>query len=293
MVQLSDEIIAKVKVEEDKPDEGMEEPKGIPEFWLTIFKNVDSLSDMIQEHEEKDLQDVKVKCSDPGQPMSFILEFTFEPNEYFTNKVVTKTYKMESQPEQLDFFFFDELTLTGCTGCNIDWKNEKYISLKTIKTKQKHKGRGTGRTVTKTVPKDSFFNFFNPPDFPEHGALDEGSAARLAADFEIGHFLQENIIPQAMSYFTGEAIADDGDYDDDNYDDYDYDDEREESDVEPEEEDYESLFSSFGSSDKVTTSSTQSAQDNDKCESSKMACAEAESEIATADKSDASKSTAN
>lgn len=36
--------------------------------------------------------------------------------------------------------------------------------MKTIKKKQKHKGRGTVRTVTKTVPNDSFFNFFSPPD---------------------------------------------------------------------------------------------------------------------------------
>lgn len=34
--------------------------------------------------------------------------------------------------------------------------------MKTIKKKQKHKGRGTVRTVTKQVPNDSFFNFFNP-----------------------------------------------------------------------------------------------------------------------------------
>lgn len=36
------------------------------------------------------------------------------------------------------------------------------MTVKTIKKKQKHKGRGTVRTVTKQVPNDSFFNFFNP-----------------------------------------------------------------------------------------------------------------------------------
>lgn len=34
--------------------------------------------------------------------------------------------------------------------------------MKTIKKKQKHKGRGTVRTITKQVPNESFFNFFNP-----------------------------------------------------------------------------------------------------------------------------------
>lgn len=48
--------------------------------------------------------------------------------------------------------------------CQIDWKRGKNVTLKTIKKKQKHKGRGTVRTVTKTVSNDSFFNFFSPPE---------------------------------------------------------------------------------------------------------------------------------
>lgn len=52
-----------------------------------------------------------------------------------------------------------------CFGrCQIDWKKGKNVTLKTIKKKQKHKGRGTVRTVTKTVSNDSFFNFFAPPE---------------------------------------------------------------------------------------------------------------------------------
>lgn len=43
-----DEMKAKAKLEEEKKDEEKEDPKGIPEFWLTVFKNVDLLSDMLQ-----------------------------------------------------------------------------------------------------------------------------------------------------------------------------------------------------------------------------------------------------
>jgi len=46
--------------------------------------------------------------------------------------------------------------------CTIDWKKGKNVTVKTIKKKQKHKGRGTVRTITKQVPNDSFFNFFSP-----------------------------------------------------------------------------------------------------------------------------------
>ncbi|EHH66509.1 NAP-1-related protein [Macaca fascicularis] len=204
--EISEELKEKAKIEDEKKDEEKEDPKGIPEFWLTVFKNVDLLSDMVQEHDEpilKHLKDIKVKFSDAGQPMSFVLEFHFEPNEYFTNEVLTKTYRMR---------------------CQIDWKKGKNVTLKTIKKKQKHKGRGTVRTVTKTVSNDSFFNFFAPPEVPESGDLpelknnlkvytrkDDDAEAILAADFEIGHFLRERIIPRSVLYFTGEAIEDDDD----------------------------------------------------------------------------------
>lgn len=39
-----------------------EDVKGIPGFWLTIFKNVSMLSDMVQEHDEpilECLEDIK------------------------------------------------------------------------------------------------------------------------------------------------------------------------------------------------------------------------------------------
>lgn len=37
------------------------------------------------------------------------------------------------------------------------------MTVKTIKKKQKHKSKGSVRTVSKTVQNDSFFNFFSPP----------------------------------------------------------------------------------------------------------------------------------
>uniref|UniRef100_A0A8B9X221 Nucleosome assembly protein 1-like 1 n=1 Tax=Bos mutus grunniens TaxID=30521 RepID=A0A8B9X221_BOSMU len=212
--EISEELKEKAKIEDEKKDEEKEDPKGIPKFWLTVFKNIDLLSDMVQEHDEpilKHLKDIKVKFSDAGQPMSFVLEFHFESNEYFTNEVLTKTYRMRSEPDDSDPFSLDGPEIMGCTGCQIDWKKGKNVTLKMIKKKQKHKGRGTVHTVTKTVSNDSFFNFFAPPEVPESGYLDDDSEAILAADFEIGHFLRECIIPRSVLYFTGEAIEDDDD----------------------------------------------------------------------------------
>ncbi|KAL0612172.1 Nucleosome assembly protein 1-like 1 [Plecturocebus cupreus] len=103
--EILEELKEKAKIKDEKKDEEKEEPKGIPEFWLTVFKNADLLSDMVQEHDEpvlKHLKDIKVKVSEAGQPMSFVLEFHFEPNEYFTNEVLTRTYSMREATEDDD-----------------------------------------------------------------------------------------------------------------------------------------------------------------------------------------------
>uniref|UniRef100_A0A452J7L5 Uncharacterized protein n=1 Tax=Gopherus agassizii TaxID=38772 RepID=A0A452J7L5_9SAUR len=216
--KLAGDLKNKAVIEEKEAAAAAEEsnPKGIPDFWFTIFRNVDMLSELVQEYDEpilKHLQDIKVKFSEPGQPMSFSLEFHFEPNDYFTNSVLTKTYKMKSEPDKTDPFSFEGPEIVDCEGCTIEWKKGKNVTVKTIKKKQKHKGRGTVRTITKQVPNDSFFNFFSPIKVSGDGeSLDEDSEFTLATDFEIGHFFRERIVPRAVLYFTGEAIEDDDNF---------------------------------------------------------------------------------
>ncbi|XP_064600319.1 nucleosome assembly protein 1-like 1 isoform X3 [Liolophura sinensis] len=226
----------KVKVEDEKKDEAKteakaeEDPSGIPQFWLTIFKNVDMLTEYIQDHDEPILQhltDITVKYTDPvSSVMGFTLYFHFEPNDYFTNTVLTKEYTMRSDPDETDPFSFEGPEIVKCKGCTIDWKKGKDVTVKAIKKKQKHKGRGTTRTVTKTVKNESFFHFFNPPAVPEGDdvELDEEVEAQLTNDFEIGHFIRERLVPRAVLYFTGEAL-DDEEYEDDGMEDEDGDDE--------------------------------------------------------------------
>lgn len=216
--ELSEEVKNKVNLQEKKDEEKEEEveTKGVPGFWLTIFKNVDMLSEMIQPHDEailNHLQDVKVLFSEKD-PMGFTLEFHFESNEHFSNTVLTKQYTMRSEPDESDPFSFEGPEIIKCKGCKIDWKKGKNVTVKTVKKKQKHKGSGTTRTISKTVQSDSFFNFFNPPTPPDEEEMDEDMEALLAADFEIGHFIRERIVPRAVLYFTGEALENDDEYED-------------------------------------------------------------------------------
>ena len=76
---LPEEVKEKMKVEDEKAKKDVEEGKdvkGVPEFWLTIFKNVDMLQEMVQEYDEPVLQkltDITVTFSEA--PMVSNLNF--------------------------------------------------------------------------------------------------------------------------------------------------------------------------------------------------------------------------
>ncbi|KAK2101751.1 hypothetical protein P7K49_019417 [Saguinus oedipus] len=103
--EILEELKEKAKIKDKKKDEEKEDPKGIPEFWLTVFKNVDLLSDMVQEHDEpilKHLKDIKVKVSEAGQPMipesgdlddaaEAILAAVFEIGHFLPERIIPRS----------------------------------------------------------------------------------------------------------------------------------------------------------------------------------------------------------
>jgi len=62
--------------------------------------------------------------------------------------------------------------------------------------------------------------------------VDEDTQALLTADFEIGHYIRERIVPRAILFFTGEALEDESDYEEEESGDED-DDDDENSDNDP------------------------------------------------------------
>jgi len=231
--ELSEDVKDKAKIEDKEEDKDV---KGIPTFWLTIFKNVEMLAEMMQEADEpllESLMDVTVTFTE-SSPMGFTLHFHFAPNDYFTNVILTKEYEMKCEPQEDDPFSFEGPEIFKCKGCPIDWKKGKNLTQKTVKKKQKHKSKGSVRTITKVVKADSFFNFFDPPQVPDdpQAEVDEDTQSLLTADFEIGHYIRERIVPRAVLFFTGEALEDESDYEEEEEEDGD-DDDDENSDNDP------------------------------------------------------------
>ncbi|EQK97560.1 hypothetical protein G6O67_004066 [Ophiocordyceps sinensis] len=180
---------------------------GIPEFWLSAMKNQVTLAEMITDRDEaalKHLTDVRMEYLDkPG----FRLIFEFRENEYFTNKTITKTYFYQNESGYGGDFIYDH-----AEGDKVDWYPGKDLTVRVEAKKQRNKSTKQTRIVKKTVPTESFFNFFSPPKPPADDDGDDDDAIsdieeRLELDYQLGEDIKEKLIPRAIDWFTGEALA--------------------------------------------------------------------------------------
>lgn len=144
-----------IEMPKDDPTEGLEMQKGIPLFWLTVLKNVHELGSMIHEDDEKVLKSLKDirTFSKPSPDLSFQLEFHFEPNDFFQNSVLTKTYLMKCCPDEDEPFSFEGPEIYKAVGCEIMWNAGKNIV---------EANKDTG----------SFFSFFSPPELKTEPSVD-------------------------------------------------------------------------------------------------------------------------
>jgi nucleosome assembly protein 1-like 1 len=192
------------EAEPAEKSEEVSDVKGIPEFWLSAMKNQVSLAEMITDRDEaalKDLTDVRMEYLDkPG----FRLIFEFAENDFFSNKTITKTYFYQNESGYGGDFIYDH-----AEGDKIDWKAGKDLTVRIESKKQRNKNTKQTRVVKKTVPTESFFNFFSPPKAPTEEDDDDAASdieERLELDYQLGEDIKEKLIPRAIDWFTGEAL---------------------------------------------------------------------------------------
>jgi nucleosome assembly protein 1-like 1 len=150
---------------------------------------------------------------------------------------LTKTYYYQHAEHVGD------LVYESAQGTDIEWKQGKNLTVETITKTQRHKATKKTRTITKTIPSDSFFTFFktltiddissDEDDEDEDADFDKEELLRhkLDADYELGEEFKEKIIPHAVDWFTGKALEYEGiDLDDDEEDEEDSSDEEDDSD---------------------------------------------------------------
>jgi len=189
--------------------EDQQEVKGIPQFWACAMGHIDLLAELITEEDVDCMEHlVDVTCDDFADGSGFELHFHFSPNDFFTNSVLTKRYEVPNLLTE------DEPMLQSVTGTDINWFPNKSLTHKTITKKQRKKGgpnAGQVRTIQKTERAESFFHFFTPPKMPELGdVVDEEEAEAMEEhfdhDYEMACAIRGSLIPNAVHWFTGEAM---------------------------------------------------------------------------------------
>lgn len=210
-------------------DETSEAVQGIPEFWLSAMKNQVTLAEMITDRDEaalKHLIDIRMEYLDkPG----FRLIFEFAENEYFSDKTITKTYYYQNESGYGGDFIYDH-----AEGYKINWYPGKDLTVRVEAKKQRNKNTKQTRIVKKSVPTESFFNFFSPPKPPTEDADADDDVAsdieeRLELDYQLGEDIKEKLIPRAVDWFTGEALAYE-EFDEDDMDGADFEDDEDDED---------------------------------------------------------------
>ncbi|KAG5463632.1 MAG: hypothetical protein BJ554DRAFT_5848 [Olpidium bornovanus] len=193
-----------VEVEEPSGNDQRDVADGVPEFWLRALKNHPNLADTITESDEpalRALTDIRTAYL-PDEKPGFKLLFYFAENEFFSNEVLSITYYYEGKGAG------GEVSYDRAVGTKVDWKPGKDLTVRIEVKRQRHKGTGRTREVSKTVPVDSFFNIFSPPWIPDDGEeIDGDDEDRLDFVFEVGEELKEKVIPRAGWYFGERETA--------------------------------------------------------------------------------------
>lgn len=206
--------------EEEEEEEEDNDEVGIPGFWLTALENLTTVQETITDRDLEVLQsliDIRMKYLDtPG----FQLIFEFKDNEFFNNKILTKTYHYQAELGYSGDFVYDH-----ADGCEIEWKlKENNVTINIERRKQRNKTTKQIRTIEKLTSTESFFNFFDPPKPPkvnddedgehEHDEdeeedeeeIDEELEGRLELDYQLGEEIKDRLIPRAIDWFTGDAV---------------------------------------------------------------------------------------
>eukprot|EP00752_Nemacystus_decipiens_P003886 g3570.t2 len=181
---------------------------GVPHFWMQCMLHHEALHDVLCEPDLEALYYLSdVRCVDKEDLLGFTLEFHFDDNPYFTNAVLTKRYDTANIMDQ------GEPLLEGVEGTAIDWKSGRNLCEKTIRRKIKRGGLRSGetRTVTKVEKTESFFKFFqNPVMYDEEDEEEEDEEYNFSfdMDYEVARIFRNHLIPNAVLWFTGEAVSD-------------------------------------------------------------------------------------
>jgi nucleosome assembly protein 1-like 1 len=169
----------------------------LKEFWLNVLLNTE-MKELIMESDLevlKHLKDIKVNEEENG----YIIEFIFDENEFFKNKVLKKTYSLKNMEYEIK-------------GTKIEWKEGKDVTKRVVSKNEK---KGTKKVDNVDV--ESFFQYFRDSS-PE-----DESFVPYINHLDFGDLIRKEIYPKAIFFLIPNNFMDI----DDNVDDQDDEDDQE------------------------------------------------------------------
>jgi len=192
--------------------------KAIPKFWAVALMN----NGMFALHAQHTADQVALSyledvwlARDTLETRCFVLEFHFKENPYFSNSILKKEYRWVPPPAAEQ----EKPDEEGITESMLDFSWERDVVPQAFKIDWKEDSKNLTKLHPRVMDEDgddmpseggSWFNFFESASDP----------------FDLGVLIANDIFPEAIDYFLGQAGGDD--IDDEDEDESEDDDESEE-----------------------------------------------------------------
>jgi len=198
--------------------------EAIPDYWFKVLTSCVRFENDIFETDHALLKKItKIEViPEKGDNNDFTIVFSFAPNDYFENNSISAK-----------FFLVEDDVAEKIEATEIQWKEGKNITQKSITKRKKNKKTGKHQNITKLVDADSFFNIFKTVEVPE-SADDEGEEGnemlqKIQERLDMAASIREEIALYHLEYYLGLRRGDEdgglmgsggafANYDDDDFD---------------------------------------------------------------------------
>lgn len=175
---------------------------GIPDFWLTTLLNHPNLYFMIAKRDEEALKQLtNIECTyftkgdSEDSKAGYKLSFHFRVNDYFTDRVLEKTYYYrDGEVDDTGELLYDR-----AVGSYVHWKDGKDLT-----QENNEEAKYNDNDNEDERPTRSFFNLFYPrsppsPDMVKKGEMEEEAynqvIEELEDDIQCGEDIRDEVSP--------------------------------------------------------------------------------------------------
>ena len=167
--------------------------------WRICLSNSKPISNLITDEDYKVLKHLtNIDYQYNSQSNSKTITFSFNKNDYFNNKTLSKTIK-----------FNNDESISSINSDKINWKEGKDLTKAIEKREIINKKTNEKKYISEEIYLSSFFNFFCSIDLEalkekiQNSEEDKEIIERLVLEENVFKTIYSNLIPYSFEYFIG------------------------------------------------------------------------------------------